>query len=319
MSTIRSNGDLMEYISSMMNFTFRLKCCVGLGLILTVAAMSIHADESMAFADRLFQEQDYFRAITEYKRERFYTSQESVSWYCSVKIAEAYWLSQKYESALSELFRLSNKKGLSVDQNTWILTSIGLNYYGMRLFPNALSYLNAGLELQNEPQLDLYRGLVLAESDEWHSAIEAFNAAQSVPSETSVHDASKIALDIAVASSEMPKRSPLAAGLMSTLVPGLGQAYSGHLFDAFQAIATVGVFALATYSVYLYEDDHDRPYVYSGILGAVTLTLHTTNIFGAVKTADYYNHKKRDEFVKPLREAVLKLPTLGSKIDATGN
>lgn len=301
----------------MMNtFLFPKRYLALVQLFLLFLVVPAFADSGLDFADRLFREQDYFRAITEYKRERFFTAEESVAWYCSVRIAEAYWLSQKYESAASELFRISGDGTLDDGQKTWLYATMALNYYGMRLLPNAHAFLDQGLAIREEPILYLYQGLFFAESDDWSSARVAFSAARNVSPDPVVQGAAERAGELARSSASIPKRSPVASGLLSVLMPGAGQAYCGHWFDAFQAFATVGVFALATYSTYLYDNDHGGPYWLSGALASVTVTLHSTNVFGAVKTAGYYNRKRRDGIVKPLREAVLGLPTLGSRFEA---
>ncbi|MFA6506242.1 MAG: hypothetical protein WCT14_09100, partial [Treponemataceae bacterium] len=264
-------------------------------------------------------ERDYFRAITEYKRERFNSAVPEDQWYSGVRIAEAYWLSQKYESALSELFALGkNAEKLAPDRKEWLGSSMALNYYGLKLYPNALFYLDEvidrGSEFSSQPRL--YRGVIRAESSLWDQAAMDFETvARSVP-EAATGKAATFALEGVRSVSALPRKSELTAALLSTIVPGLGQVYSGHWFDALQAFASVGVSAFAAYGLFVYERSYGGPYVYTGVMATITLTLHSSNIFGAYKTAGYFNQKQREDALRPIRAAVFALPTLGMAFES---
>mgnify|MGYP001769425988 CR=1 FL=1 len=158
----------------------------------------------------------------------------------------------------------------------------------------------------------LYRGLVYAETGDWEKAEKDFLSAADAAGESSVKTVSLFSGNTAREGDALPTRSPLASACLSSVVPGLGQLYCGHWFDSLQAFVTVGVFALATYGVYLYESDNNGSYIYTGILGAVTLTLHSSNIFGAYKTAGYYNLKRKEELLNKIRKEIFTLPPLSS-------
>ena len=49
----------------------------------------------------------------------------------------------------------------------------------------------------------------------------------------------------AVQGTQLPKRSPLLAGFLSTVVPGTGRLYTGRVGDALTSLMTVGLTGLA--------------------------------------------------------------------------
>lgn len=127
-------------------------------------------------------------------------------------------------------------------------------------------------------------------------------------------DVANFSLESIKTAHSMMRKSPLIAASLSSVVPGLGQLYSGHWFDALQAFAMVSVSAFSTFGFYSYEIENSQSHVPSGIMALITLFLHSSNIFGAYKTASYYNEKKNEDFLSPLRAKIFALPTIGMNL-----
>lgn len=284
-------------------------------MLLTIAFIS--AQENLDFAEHLFFDGDYYRAITEYKRERFVSIDPETDFYCSTRIISALRLSQKYEDSLRELYRLGAVESYSSTEKEWILTNFALNYYGLRLLPNASPFLDAAVKLNpSNPRTILYHGLFAAEMGSWAIAKENFSKALALGEQLSEQpsiETSVFAINSVKDYSFVKKRSPRLAGGMSTIFPGLGQLYSGHWFDAMQALTLVGIFGLASHAAYINESRKDGPYLYTGILAGITVSLHFSNIFGAYKTAEYHNKKQSEDFLNSLRTRILALSIPESK------
>ncbi|NLJ10794.1 MAG: hypothetical protein GX438_10710 [Treponema sp.] len=301
----------ISYIKKNFNNVFKKNIFL---IILLSIASNVFPQEFIQFANDLYKERDYFRAITEYKRSRFFSKDIDLNWICSVRIAESYWLSQKYESSLEYLFSIKDIN--DVRKKEWLLTTIALNYYGMKLFPNAKMYFNEAIEKNDllSPMPYLYRSLLNMEGDNFN---DARSDLLSIKNERWTYNSDQIEQTIDFASNtlqniqSLPKKSPVLAASLSTLIPGLGQMYSGHWFDAIQAFTMIGSFALASYGVYLYEKANNGSYIYTGVLGAITLSFHLSNIYGAYKTAGFYNQKQKEDALQPLRNKIFSLPTLG--------
>lgn len=89
------------------------------------------------------------------------------------------------------------------------------------------------------------------------------------------------------------RRHKIAAVLMSMSVPGLGQAYSGHYFDAAQSLAFNILLGGAAYLSWKYEvidrDSGDRNYALPVISTAAWSLFYLANIWNAANSAARYN------------------------------
>ena len=89
------------------------------------------------------------------------------------------------------------------------------------------------------------------------------------------------------------RRHKIAAVLMSMSVPGLGQAYSGHYFDAIQSLAFNFLLGGAAYLSWKYEvldrDSSDRNYALPVISTAAWSLFYLANIWNAANSASRYN------------------------------
>jgi TM2 domain-containing membrane protein YozV len=104
----------------------------------------------------------------------------------------------------------------------------------------------------------------------------------------------------------VPHRSPLFAATLSAVLPGAGQAYYGHWFDAAQALGFVAAFGFVSYFAYRYDGARGGPYVFTAVSLSLTALLHLANILGAERTARYFNQHQRDLFVAPIRARALE-------------
>jgi TM2 domain-containing membrane protein YozV len=89
------------------------------------------------------------------------------------------------------------------------------------------------------------------------------------------------------------RRNKIAAVLMSMSVPGLGQAYSGHYFDAIQSLAFNFLVGGAAYLSWKYEvfdrESGDRNYALPVISTAAWSLFYLANIWNAANSASRYN------------------------------
>jgi hypothetical protein len=106
----------------------------------------------------------------------------------------------------------------------------------------------------------------------------------------------------------MSSRSPALAVVLSAVLPGAGQAYSGHWFDAAQAFFFVGAFGVASYAAFRYEQSGDRPYILTPLTLAVTSVFYLANVLGAERTARFYNQRQKESVAGAVRESVLGSP-----------
>jgi TM2 domain-containing membrane protein YozV len=279
-------------------------------LALTVLAplpVTVLADGNMDFAESLMAEKDYFRAITELKNIKFFSMDDSTRELCDLKIGEAYLWSNKYDLSISVLGGLLSPGVLDQGRIQEVDILLGLNYFGLRTFPIAQGYFSKALDAGNGFFPLLYLGLIGAETGRWDESESLFAHAIDTTALDSQRALVMELRDTIRRGSALDSRSPFLAGLMSAVIPGAGQMYAGHYVDSAQAFLTVGALSFATYGFYLYDSSRGNSYILTGLGVIVTTLFHAANIYGAVKTADFYNIKQKDDFLGPVREKVFSI------------
>jgi putative membrane protein insertion efficiency factor len=79
------------------------------------------------------------------------------------------------------------------------------------------------------------------------------------------------------------KKSPLLAASLSALIPGTGRMYGGRWFDGFMGLSQFLLYAVATN--YAYQNDWK---MLTAISGGITFIVYGGEIYGAYRTAKYY-------------------------------
>lgn len=110
----------------------------------------------------------------------------------------------------------------------------------------------------------------------------------------------------AVLDARTKRRSPVVAGLASTVLPGSGQIYAGHVGDGLMSFVATGTLALSTYALLAHGIDEDRAWEVGvgGVLGVMATGTWASNVLGAVqgaKRANRHHELRRNE--EALREA----------------
>jgi hypothetical protein len=175
---------------------------------------------------------------------------------------------------------------------------------------NALTYkLGYGLALGGEPtRSSLYLSQTEDKPDYRDRAlfIKAYNnvaednpdQAQSVLSQVDLvafphADTVTSIIEMIDAGPSFVRRHKIAAVSMSMCVPGLGQAYAGHYFDAIQSLAFNLLLGGAAYLSWKYEvldrDSGDRNYALPVISTAAWSLFYLANIWNAANSASRYN------------------------------
>jgi hypothetical protein len=105
----------------------------------------------------------------------------------------------------------------------------------------------------------------------------------------------------------LPRKSSVAAGLLSAVVPGSGKIYAGRMRDGLFAAGLTAFFSLQCY-------DGFRRYGYRSLKGwlfsIIALDFYAGNIYGSVIETRSFNHRKRKELLNDI-EFSLKVQILG--------
>jgi tetratricopeptide (TPR) repeat protein len=257
------------------------------------------------FAESLMSEGDYFRAISEYKLLLFYSTDAGLSQYYDSRIAFAYLKSSHFLLSISYLDRLMKLPEVSDELLFEANLLYGINFYCLHENAIAAGYFQKAQPADKNGTADLFLGLLLAENGDWKGANRSF---METAGKTGSAENGTVAIELATSvlkGESLDSRSPVLAGLLSAVLPGSGQAYCGHWFDALSAFTMVGLFGFATFLAYSYDaQQNNGHYVYTAIGGSITAVFYLSNILGATKTAGYYTAKKRQDFMDGIRARV---------------
>ncbi len=258
-----------------------------------------HPKQILIFADHLFGQGDYYRAITEYKRALFYFPTYEKKDFIHYRIGKSYYLGARYRAALHYLAPLTeiNNKDIRLD----VKNLVGLSYlYRKDYLGSERVFQEIIQEFPDTKNRDYYSILVsmsqlnrlqfeqsLASFDQF---AKDFPQSQFISLARKGSAASKDILDFS-------PRYPWLAMSLSAVIPGTGQMYNREWSNAFVAFVfnvTLGFLAVNSFL----KDD----LVGGGIFSSLFLTFYVGNIYQSRRSTIKYN----EEFVRRNVEAVNK-------------
>lgn len=169
------------------------------------------------------------------------------------------------------------------------------------LFYDVVAKAHLGYPAQAQQRLESYSGrrselasLQMAGLDLLQGDVEkyGFHAASFTYSDFNLTESERALDNVAKSVASHRDKSPLAAALFSTLLPGAGQLYAGNTGEAFSAFLTVGALAGITavnWHKYGFKSWHT---IVPGAIGSV---FYIGNIYGAYVSVDIYNQEFKDE------------------------
>lgn len=248
------------------------------------------------------KERDYFRSISVYKELAFWSKNKDSTLYYYSQIGKAYRFSQKYELSILTYSNLLSNYKLSDSLSSSIFLNLGLNYLGMNVPIQAQTYFKEAQKIDNGPLPLFYLGLSSVEISDWENAQLYYNQVSKLSPNSKLGILSSSFYNRIKDVGKVPTKSALLASILSSLLPGGGQWYSGHYVDAIQAFTFVSVFSFATYLAYQNDRMNNSNYILTGISVSITGLFYLANIIGAERTATYFNRRQKELFIEEIRE-----------------
>jgi tetratricopeptide (TPR) repeat protein len=262
----------------------------------TTHAQGLTPENILSFADHLFDDGDYYRAITEYERFLFSFPGHPLAKKAHYQIAMSYFKGEKYLPAL-ERFRLLAEQYPSEETGIKSRYMFAETYYQEKDYGQAIDAFEKFLTLYpDDPQADAARikkGWCYLRQGNWREAGEEF---QKLPPGSPLHEQG---MELAGESNKypgIPKKSPTFAAGLSAVVPGAGQLYVGRKTDAAAAFLLNGAFIWATTESY-----HKRSYVTAGILLFFESGWYLGNIYNAASSAYKYNRQAEERYMENIQ------------------
>lgn len=227
------------------------------------------------FANYLFCEEDYLRAIEQYELLENQFVNDTIKF----KIMLGYSDLKLYQQSNDLIKSLNNESKLYPDaylvsmKNELLISRKPLHYIALSSFNLSQQ---AGFNKLSAISLLYGNEQSIKKSD----FVSVFNSAQ--------QNTASFLYDYKF---EPPYRSPAWAGIFSAIIPGSGKMYVGEWGDGITGLLLTGLFAFLAYDNF--KADHTtRAWIFTGI-GAF---FYAGNIYGSVAAAQIYNAKINFDF-----------------------
>jgi TM2 domain-containing membrane protein YozV len=251
---------------------------------LALACAAAAEPKDYSYGLHLFEEGDYYRAVTELERFRFFEPKAKEAEAALWLVASSYFKGAKWEQAGQRYaeFAQSYPKSPKARQAAFYAAE---SLFEARKLPEARQAFEALLPAA-EPAYLLPLQLRLASLHlivgRWSEAAEQFAQAKKAPEGRleQLERWERLSLE---GKSFQPKSQPLAFAL-STIIPGAGQMYSGYVGDGFSSLLMVGGFA--AWSAFFYSGKQDTP---GTLFACAAGVFYLSNLHGALVSAKRAN------------------------------
>jgi tetratricopeptide (TPR) repeat protein len=240
------------------------------------------------FTRRLYNEKDYFRAITEAKRFIFFFPGSPLVEEMKLLIADSYAEGGDEESALEHYLRLIEKHPGS-PHIPEAYFRMGLLFSENRAYGEAEKYMDAALGHEKSP------AILRKKAGEWLVLLSLLMDRDRGEVRETIRRLGlgrrSDMLGMAEEYASLDRKSPGIAGALSAALPGAGQLYLGRKRDALAALILNGVFIWGI--VESFDGDNEAVGV---LLLVFELGWYGGNVYTAVNGAHKHNRKLKDSF-----------------------
>jgi len=261
-------------------------------LLLLLFVPNAHAEPNfLSFADSLVAENEYYRAITEYKRFLHYTPEDTRAAYAQLAIAKCLLAGERWDKADLALEKVWAIYPGSIEAKTarQLYADAAYNRGDFATAETRYQRLRQILSTESIDQPLYKEGLSQLQQGKIDATRNSFAALQS-----------PLNLQLSLSLDEyqqLPKKSPQLAGSLSALLPGAGQLYTERPLQAGIAFALNAAFIYGAI-----ESWENENYATSGILSLFEIGWYGGNIYNAMNNAHKFNRRQGDHFLEQLQQ-----------------
>jgi len=256
-------------------------------------------EKQFEFAESLFEQSDFYRAIGEYKRLIFLCPDAAML--CEkayFKTGVSYFRAKKWQIAIEafDTFLVNFPDSRMAGEAMYLK---GLSEKNLSLHEEALVTFGHIMEAKTgeyKSRAIYQSALVLMDMEKWERAGEMFSR---VPNESRLYDSAGVFSAGLENIGNIPHKSPAVAGTLAAIVPGAGHLYTQRRRDALVAFLLNGVFIWSAVELF-----NDEKYVTGGIVTFFELGWYSGNIYSAVSSAHKFNKRTKRDFLQGLRDRV---------------
>ena len=256
-------------------------------------------EKQFEFAESLFEQSDFYRAIGEYKRFIFLCPDSATL--CEkayFKTGVSYFRAKKLQSAIEafDTFLVNFPDSQMVGEAMYFK---GMSEKNLSLRDEALVTFGRIMEAETgeyKSRAIYQSAIVLIDMEKWERAGEMFSR---VPSESRLYDSAGVFSAGLENIGNIPHKSPVVAGTLAAIVPGAGHLYTQRRRDALVAFLLNGVFIWSAVELF-----NDEKYITGGVVTFFELGWYSGNIYSAVSSAHKFNKRTKKDFLQGLRDRV---------------
>ena len=246
----------------------------------------------VSFANALSARGDCWRAETEYERIAFCTSSTPLRFWASMMAGRCYFRVSEWNEAATRFQRAGGEASTREEESLVFLMAASARFNAgnyeeseriLRSFDPDAGYAN---------RTDILLAMGALAGGAWVESADAFSRIAEESSDSLSRQKMLLLARDARRGFELPRRKPLFAAALSTVVPGTGQCYTGRPFDGLRHFIFDGLLIFSV--VQLFRSEQYAP---GYLLGGFTLPFYVGNIMGARRSAERFNACKRLEYV----------------------
>lgn len=249
------------------------------------------SEKILNYADQLFVDQEFYRAITEYRRFIAYFPEEEKIDEIYLKICNCYYLGERYFDAINWA-----KKTLAKSSKPSILAQgnliAGDSYFALGNYSAAQNFYSAVLSIEDldldwSDRARLKLGICALREEKWLKASREF---ASIKSDSQYFRKSQLFSQKALEGNDLPHKSLWLAGALS-LIPGAGYYYAGNKGTALASFIVNSLFIWGTCEAFNKEEK-----AVGAVIGLFAFGLYSGNIYGSIGSAARYNEQQKEKF-----------------------
>lgn len=253
------------------------------------------ADQILRFADALFNDGDYFRAITEYKRFLFLYATDARAGRVQLQVGLSYQRGQQWDDA-RQTFEHIVEQSPDPAVRAEAAYRIGETSFQQGRYAQAIADLRPVAEHYGQTSVgDRARYLLgwsYLRARQWPKASQTFEV---INTTSPLFPSSRALAEAAREGEQLPRKSPALAGLMSAVIPGTGHFYTGRWRDGTIALLLNGAFLAAGIEAVSAGNE-----AAAGVLLFFEAAWYSGTIYGAVNAAHKYNRDLEDRWLQGL-------------------
>lgn len=244
----------------------------------------MYSKNDFDFAVHLYNENDYYRAISEFNRFIYYNPKHKKADLAHLYITKSYYYAGQYRQAVENT---SNNEKRIRDKNIKLEMNLILarSYLFLGEFSSTAKILHTLESIENNSGSVNYHHIWYhIFKYDWEIAYDKMNMFIQKYPNSSYYKESLLIKDDLIEGVEFSPLSPTFAGILSGIIPGLGQVYAKRVGDGMMAFTLIALLSYGTY--YYHENGPDGMFYGFAVLDAI---FYLGNIYTAVNSSQNYN------------------------------